>query len=256
MTTNLTKENILKLIRLNGSQEAALFDAEYDEEINWLAEELSFYYIQLSTIINSESTTADERDVASLFWNAQNTILASLQLFRTGFLMQSASMVRGAIEIACTAYDLYKNPNKKEAFEKCEYKSTSSIEIAKEVDPDIGEWWGSFLSNVFTHINPAHGLPQGTSHGLMAVGGIFDDSESKTQILTLSAIILSFHKVSSFIEYIFANKLPHLYYWQKSAHGLIRHKGEKEQKSSVVLIKRSLKVFPEIKEDIIKALAL
>lgn len=247
---NIYKEGMLKLIYLNGSHESNFFDSKYKLEIESVAEELTLNFNHLVNVINKEGVSKEEIEIASIFWNSFNNILASLNLFRTGFLHQSPVLLRNAIEEACTAFDFYLDNSKLDAYRKGNYSSTRSITVAKKIDPEIGKWWGG-LSGLFSHVSLIHSLPQGTSTGHIIVGGVYDPSEGQLQVTALSTIFITIDKVASICEYVHASNIDDKRYWENKDGNLISTGKHPAHERAVLLFRRIIEAFPNLKKDLL-----
>lgn len=102
--------------------------------------------------INPAAKKDDPELIAyGLMTKGANTLMASFELSLNGYYCEPHILLRNALEVFASAWDIMHNPKRLEAWKKNKnFKSTISITNAKEVNSDIGPFYG-MLSNIYTH---------------------------------------------------------------------------------------------------------
>jgi len=162
---------------------------------------------------------------ALLFWNAFNTLIASIEIFRRGYSKEPAVLLRSMLEIISTAYDIHLHPEKLRLLRSGKYSSSKSIFILKKINPVIGKMYGT-LSNMFAHVNAFHTLPQG-SYKLTTktfwIGGGFSVSHKKWQVLMLSKLTMALDIANAVMEIVFYDEIKKHRFWTKEEDGKYKH---------------------------------
>lgn len=219
----LTKKDIIEQLHKESGTVAGGFDKKYSSQIEAIAEGLADLFNKITDIINSEEQTplsdSDHRG-ALLFFTSLNTVMAALELFKRGYPLECAMLLRNNIETFSAAYDIHANPPKVIILEKDpkKFDSTESIKEAKKVSPLIGQMYGKF-SDTYTHVSAMHLLPHHLSKTPFAIGGLFDPIEEKYHLMILSMILLELDILGSLLEFSFLDSLNNLNYWTKDPTG-------------------------------------
>ncbi len=111
-----TKEDIVEIIHKKSNDIAEHFDSFFLKEGELLAEDIAISFNSLHEIIDrEEENQVSDADYQSalLFWTALNSLIASIELLRRGYLKEPATLSRHILEIIGTAYDIHLHPEKK-----------------------------------------------------------------------------------------------------------------------------------------------
>lgn len=212
----ITKEKLFSSLQETSDGIQSSYWKEYGSDLEKILEELSYSYDILYHIINREdqkSISDADFQSALLFWTALNTILSSVKLFISGYSKEPQMLIRNAVEIFSSAYDIHVNPEKYELLQKTPQKfdSTYSISVAKNIHPFIGQMYG-MLSDHFSHVSILHSIPH-KSDTPLCVGGIYDPKEVKYCLFSLSILVTATDIISSIIEFTFFNKIDNHRRW-------------------------------------------
>ena len=214
---SITKETIISQLQNKSNEISLAFDIKYKDEISDISNELSYVFNILSTVINREDQSiVSDQDFQSacLFWTGLNTILAGVELFRRGYNKEPQMLLRNALEIFATGYDIHKNLNRYQELTNNpnKFSSTDSIKVAKEIHPVIGNFYG-LLSDRFAHVSVMHILPHNSDTPL-AVGGIFDPKNQETIVLGMTTFTLTFEVLSSILELAMFKYVENPKFWK------------------------------------------
>jgi len=203
----LKKQLQEKIPKINES-----FDSCYSQELDYLSEEISkLIAIQFGGIRRAEKSKIELQIVcANLYRNSINTLTTALQLTRSGYPVQSGTLLRSAIEICAAAIHLYLSPEKFEEFKKKEFKSTKSISFADNIIPAFGKIWG-FLSNTQVHINVMHG----NWHPVK----FFEEKKESITSFNIGLIALSTIVLRASLERVYFKEIPMPEMWKLSETG-------------------------------------
>lgn len=226
----ITKEYILEGIKERSNGVALNFDEEYGEDISKLVEDVTESFKALQGIIDREvENQVKENDWQSalLFWTALNTYVATIELFRRGYFLEPSMLLRNILEILGVAYDIHLHPEKLSLLRELEdrYDSPKSISILKSIHPVVGAMYGQ-LSDMFTHVNVLHTLPQGTYTGsrpTLWIGGGFNEEEKEKHLYGLSALSMTLDLLSITMELTFYEELERHKYWIKEPDGSYKY---------------------------------
>ena len=149
-----TKDMVINQLQRESPAVAASFDSIYGEEFNKLSEELSFILTLLAN--GQRKAIVDKDDIVEtcgiLLQNAINSIIASIQLLRSGFRLQSGILIRNVIETCAVIFHLLSRPEDLQRFRDGKFESTRAISTAQKMLPIFGRYW-SLLSGQFNHIS-------------------------------------------------------------------------------------------------------
>lgn len=113
-----------------------------------------FYSMTVSYIDFSKNSIKDEKllNYYSLLLNAANTITASFETLRNGYIMQSPVLLRSVSETFCLISVISSDDESYNKFLNDKLDINSTIKPAKKLIPQIGVFQG-LLSNNFVHLN-------------------------------------------------------------------------------------------------------
>lgn len=218
MDTKITKENVLSAIKESSNYISEVFDKRYSVEIEDLSTELAHSYEILYFVMNREDqSTVSNQDFqsASLFWTGLNTILAGIDLFRRGYSKEPQMLLRDALEIFASAYEIHKDIDKYNQLIKDpkNYDSTKAIKTVKEIHPILGNYYG-MLSDKFAHVSTMHLVPHNSDTPL-AIGGIYDPKRQHTIILGIISFLLTVDILNSVLEFSLIKYIDNPKSWKK-----------------------------------------
>jgi len=81
-----------------------------------------------------------------------DVLVSALHMARQRAVLEAFTLLRVALEAACTSYHIYKDQGAYTEYLGEKYKSTTSITYMKKEIPFIGKVWGS-ISNACVHTN-------------------------------------------------------------------------------------------------------
>jgi len=223
-----SKESIINHICKTSNEVADHFDKFYLKDIELLAEDIAISFNILNQIIDRpKETQVSDADFQSalLIWTAINTSIASIEIFRRGYLKEPPMLSRNILEIVGTAYDIHLHPEKLTLFRAGRYKSTESIGIVKKIHPIIGKTYG-VLSEMFAHVNRLHSLPQGSYNSerkSIWIGGGFSESDKLIQTIILSDLTMTLDFINLVMEFIFYDEIKEHRFWTKVKDGVYKH---------------------------------
>ena len=218
----VTKENVLDALRTTRNELAAEYDKKYGAEIEQLAEDLAVSYDLLYSVINSEEVKKIPDNHFYSFvlcWTGLNTIVAAIDLFRGGYPREPQMLMRNAIEIFASAYDIRRNEDKYNLLitDHTKFDSTRSIAALKELVPMVGSLYGR-LSDMFTHVSPLHMIPH-KSETPLCIGGMFDPKEQIEMEMNLTLLRANVDVMNCVIEFILMPYIESPRYWKRVESG-------------------------------------
>lgn len=227
----MNKETIIEQLESTSNGIAQKFDELYSEEIEDISEELSISFNNSLIIINYENQkeiSDNDFQSALLFWSSANTIIASLELFRRGYVREPLIILRHSLEVMSTAYCVHKNPEMARYFLQGlkgskNIASTKNISEAKKIQPMIGRMYG-MLSQTVSHVSALHVVPHGSKSAPLCVGGLYDPEEQKYGPIDLSMILTSTEILNSLIEVAFINKMKNIRFWERIGNDTLEYK--------------------------------
>ena len=141
------------------------FDSLYAEDIGNIDVEIS--RILFLHLRGAESPLHQhEKDCMLLLANATYSVMACLELMRTGYWLQAGNLLRYALESCAYSFYLSQNPQELKTYWEGDLKRGPVEKFTKERLPDlnIGRTYGD-LSNFLSHVNPVHRMaPQFLRH--------------------------------------------------------------------------------------------
>lgn len=167
-----------------------------------------FYSITLSHMHESSIKSKREKDelkinCSKLLYNASNSITASYELLRKGYLLQSPNLLRTNIETFCLVVAMHEDQEVFEKFKSDNYDINKSIKVGKKILPQIGVLQG-LLSNKFVHLNSMHLEDE----SLTSIDGV-----EESAILVLDLIFNSIMLLYLVSELVFANYHDEILFW-------------------------------------------
>ncbi len=215
---SISKETIISALKEESGHISEAFDKKYLVEIEDLANELAHSYDILYFVINrdNQSTVSDQDfQSACLFWTGLNTILAGVDLFRRGYNKEPQMLLRDALEIFASAYEIHKDINKYKQLvnDPQSYDSTKSIKVVKEIHPILGHYYG-ILSDRFAHVSTMHLVPH-SSDTPLAIGGLYDPKRQHTIVLGLISFLLTVDILNSVLEFSLIKYIDTPKSWKK-----------------------------------------
>ncbi len=129
-------------------------DSIFSTEERLLAELGSTLLRRLTDALEQEKSEP-RRAILVLQLNAYHSIIATLELWRRGFALQSGVLLRNVVETIVTAALLNSDPKAYEAYKRGSLKSSKSFTKVKSTWPEVGTLLGKVsgsLSNQFTHL--------------------------------------------------------------------------------------------------------
>ena len=227
------KQDIIKHIHQTSNDVADHFDKFYSKDIELLAEDIAISFNILGEVIDrpKETQVSDaDHQSALLFWTALNTLIASIEIFRRGYLKEPAMLSRNILEMVGTAYDIHLHPEKLNLFRSGKYDSAKSIGIVKQLSPAIGRMYGE-LSKMFSHVNRLHILPQGSydlkrailKRATLWIGGGFSEKDTRMQAIMLSDLMMTLDVINTVMEFIFYEEIKEHRFWTKLKNGIYKY---------------------------------
>ncbi|WP_294156732.1 DUF5677 domain-containing protein [uncultured Clostridium sp.] len=119
-----------------------------------------FYSETLSYIIIGQKKSIKDsneklNNFCSLLLNAANTISASFELLRSGYIMQSPALLRSIVETFSVLSAIFNDDDSYDKFLNDKLDVNSTIKVGKKFIPQIGKFQG-LLSNSYVHLNSAY----------------------------------------------------------------------------------------------------
>ena len=152
-----TRDQLINQLQRTCPEIIKSFDEVYIQDFKKLSSDMS--EIMPIQFVGQKSAHEEKNGLlitcSDLLRNSSNTIIASTQLLRNGFRLQSGILIRTVIEICATVVHLLVNPTALEKFNSENFKSTYSITVADKHIPLFGKIWG-MLSKFNIHINSVH----------------------------------------------------------------------------------------------------
>lgn len=205
-----TKDVLINTLKGSCIETNISFDDVYAEDFRYISSIYSRVLCKHHAAYRQANLTNNTLQITAgdLIRNASNTILASTQLLRCGFRLQSGVLLRSTVEIcACVVHITTVNGAYSDFIED-KLKSSNSIGIANKVIPIFGKIWGK-LSNNQVHINNV------IHAGYYPVDVYKDKSETPVNI-TIGLIGLSLMILEITLELVFNKKIAQkdLVYWR------------------------------------------
>ncbi|WP_024834014.1 hypothetical protein [Ruminiclostridium josui] len=115
----------------------------------------SIYYIGDGFVRAAKNSDDVGVECGKLLMNAMQTITASVELLRNGYILQPGMLLRSIIETFSLISYILLEPNAFNEFKGGRIDINSTIKYGKKVLPPLGEFQG-LLSNNFVHISHLH----------------------------------------------------------------------------------------------------
>lgn len=152
-----TKDMLINQIKRDSKKIERSFDKICEKDIEKISE--LFSQAQF-LIVNAFRVSVDEKDdkkftCSKLLLNASNSLVASVELLRKGFVLQPGMIIRNVIETICTVCYIILEDDGHEKFNSGKLDSTITVRYGKKVIEPIGRMNG-LLSNQFVHIGHLH----------------------------------------------------------------------------------------------------
>ena len=215
---------VLNHIKLISNSVANDFDNNYQKIFEDFSEDIAESQNTLISLINKdeENKLSDADFQSAIFlYNGLTSIIASIELFRRGYLNEPQVILRNVLEIISSAYDIHINPDKYIKYKNHKYDSTNAISVATKIIPHMGQSYG-LLSKYVTHISVLHIAPKGNmdkDNPTFWVGGGFKKEHAEYHFSVLTAIRDTLSLLNEFLEIIFYDKLEQHSYIAKDENG-------------------------------------
>lgn len=115
----------------------------------------TYYYIGEGFIRATENSDEVGNECGKLLMNAIQTITASVELLRNGYILQPGMLLRSIVETFSLISYILLEPKAFNKFKSGKINIPSTIKYGKEVLPPLGLFQG-LLSNNFVHISHLH----------------------------------------------------------------------------------------------------
>lgn len=224
-----SKKDIIEHICQTSNDVSDHFDKLYLEDIDLFAEDIAISFNILIDIIDRpRETQVSDADFQSafLFWNALNTLIAAIEIFRRGYLKEPGVLSRNILEAVGTAYDIHKHPKKLPSFLSGKYKSAKSIGLVKKLSPVIGTMYGQ-LSQDFSHIGGLYVLPQGSYYPgrgrSLWIGGGLSENDRESHFVLLIDLMMTLDIINAVMEFVFYEEIEEHRFWARLENGTYEH---------------------------------
>ncbi len=231
--------NVVKTYSLNAEKQ---IDEKYKKQFAHSVFILTKIFTLLKIVVDrpDQSQVSDEKfESQILIWQACNSMLASIQLIRQGYLLEPQFLMRVAIESFSLALSFHVDEKAFNKYSEEKLSGNNSITIAKKVIPELGQIYG-ILSTV-TH--PSKGTTGNNynerSKSIIIGGGFTSDSSNRTlfNYSLLNYLLLTLWKGAELIFFDFEDT-PSL--WKKTNDGYIL-KQDDSIKEIVINIEKGFK---------------
>jgi len=200
------KDFVLNQIWRDSPQIARKFDNLCRDNIISISEIASKIATILFYGITDEiaATNPIKFNCALLLQNALQTIMASLEVMRSGYRLQPGILFRSVLEILSTVIYLCVHPEKLDDLKNGKLNSTKTISEAKKVFPHFGRIYGLY-SNQFVHLGDRH-------RALIPLSSYEkDDDALKENLLSIKLMSWMLYVVS---ELLFIDDIEVLHFWK------------------------------------------
>ncbi|UWG96232.1 hypothetical protein LPY66_15180 [Dehalobacter sp. DCM] len=218
-----TKDMLINQIKRDSKKIEKSFDKLCGSDIEKISE---FFSQAQFLIVNAFRVSVDKEDdrrltCSKLLLNASNSLVASIELLRKGFVLQPGMIIRNILETICTVCYIILEDDGHEKFISGKLDSTYTVKYGKKVIEPIGRMNG-LLSNQFVHmsdlrndINPLVEYKEKTEQLTINIGFI----KSATWLIYVAS------------ELVFYNVLDDHLYWNKiSEYGYEYNPSEETKK--------------------------
>lgn len=152
-----TNDMLTKRYTRDSKRIAETFDVLCDSEMKILNELYSKCICRISDGFLRATVNKDEfaMECGKLLMNATKTIQASVELLRTGYILQPSMLIRSTVEVFSLIAYMKIKPQGYNEFKNGEVNINKTIAYGKEIVPLLGLFQG-LLSNNFVHISDLH----------------------------------------------------------------------------------------------------
>jgi len=207
----LTKDVLINQIHRDSQKIATSFDKLFIKHLEEISVELSrISKFILIAVHSPEPLENYETESLVIISNTQNTIIASIECLRRGYLVQTGILIRNAIESISTALYLIKDPKSIKAYKEGKLKSQSTISEAKKIVDGLGRAYG-FFSNHFAHL--------GEPHRSLNPIKEFNDKNDPGALFNISSIKFATNLLYITAELAFIEKYQMGRYWNRIRKG-------------------------------------
>lgn len=206
----ITKDTVINQLRRDGPKVAESFDQLFDGTSQDLSAEFSRVAgnVVPALVAAVRSGDALRKTCGELVGNANQTIMAALELTRLGYRLQPCILLRNAVETISMALYLFQNPGEHGKYLAGKVKSQSTIGEASKVVPNLGQLWG-MLSEQFAHVSPLY-----RNIHLPVKYESSDDQAAKSNLMS---IYTAFSVLEMAAELIFYDNIREHHYWKRIA---------------------------------------
>jgi len=221
----VTKELVVNQLKIVCPEIAKSFDETFIEEFQNLSSDLSEILSIISTGYIHAQGNNNELYIrcGDLLRNSANTIMASIQILRSGFRFQSITLLRGAIETCATILHLLIKPEIIEDFLKDRLQSSKSISFVDKQIPLFGQIWG-ILSQKHIHITSVHAAFYPLRN--------FNDRNEENALAALGTLGITTKILAITTELTFFQELLTSNYWEQVEPGKFKFIGLKKIESA------------------------
>lgn len=151
---NLLRDNILNYAVNLREQTAREFDQTNATRLNQTLGHINMVItIKVIALMKGCNIGVGARfDAFALTTRSVDVLVSALHMARQRAVLETFTLLRVALEAACTSYHIYKDQDAYTEYLGEKYKSTTSITYMKKEIPFIGKVWGS-ISNACVHTN-------------------------------------------------------------------------------------------------------
>lgn len=204
----ISKDTVINQLKRDGPKVAESFDQLFDATLQDLSAEFSRVAgsVVPALVAAVRSGDALRKTCGELVGNANQTVMAAIELTRLGYRLQPCILLRNAVETISMAVYLFKNPGEHGRYLAGKVKSQSTIGEASKVVPNLGQLWG-MLSEQFAHVGPLY-----RNIHLPVRYESSDDEAAKNNLMS---IYTSFSVLEMAAELIFYDNIREHHYWKR-----------------------------------------
>ena len=204
----ISKDTIINQLKRDGPKVAESFDQLFDATLQDLSAEFSRVAGNVVPALVAAVRSGDtiRKTCGELVGNANQTIMAAIELTRLGYRLQPCILLRNAVETVSMALYLFQNPEEHGKYSAGKVKSQSTIGEASKVVPNLGQLWGT-LSEQFAHVGPLYRdihLPVR-----------YESSDDEAAKFNLMSIYAAFSVLEMAAELIFYDNIRQHHYWKR-----------------------------------------
>jgi len=204
----ISKDTVINQLRRDGPKVAKSFDQLFDAISQDLSAEFSRVAgnVVPALVTAVRSGDALRKTCGELVGNANQTIMAALELTRLGYRLQPCILLRNAVETISMALYLFQNPEERGKYLAGKVKSQGTIGETSKVVPNLGQLWG-MLSEQFAHVGPLY-----RDIHLPVKYESSDDQAAKSNLMS---IYTAFTVLEMAAELIFYDNIREHHYWKR-----------------------------------------